>query len=497
LEVNEHRDSVSPGPGATPLAVRPGLTTDQVRTPYARSLLAPRNWQYWLRIGRARFLGYYRPRAGAGTWHVQFGYRDSRAANKTRYEQHRLGVADDLEDANGNSVLNFDQALGAARHTIAVIGQRAVRDSFAATPDRLLYCPVGPFYTVGHAVLDYLRYMLTYRKTAASVLYISNRSILPDLGTVAVADLGPDLLRDWFAGLSRVPTHRASGLPIEHPNAEDVRRRKVTANRTLSVLTSALNIAFRDGKATDDRAWRRIRPHKVQSLRLRYLSQDEARTLALACPTSFRHLVLAALYSGCREGELVRMKVDAWDESRGWLYVAPGKNGRERWVPLPNEGNRLFAGLCAKRPRTSPMFLTSDLQPWTTGLVGDHMRTARRAVRLGTDVVFHTLRHTYASYLVAEGAPLLAVMKLLGHQSLDQVIRYAHLSPDSVAETVLDHFPALFKAVPAEPPAPPKLEMNVGLARPRPTMQHLDLNLVNPAAIAAARWALGHLSKDN
>ena len=80
------------------------------------------------------------------------------------------------------------------------------------------------------------------------------------------------------------------------------------------------------------------------------------------------------------------------------------------------------------------------------------MVRARRAAGLGPDVVFHTLRHSYASHLVMAGASLLAVMKLLGHADIRLVVKcYAHLSPDFLADTVRLHFPKVQRAARSRP----------------------------------------------
>jgi len=51
-------------------------------------------------------------------------------------------------------------------------------------------------------------------------------------------------------------------------------------------------------------------------------------------------------------------------------------------------------------------------------------------------ITFHTLRHTFASWLAMQGAPILTIKELLGHQSLAMTERYSHLSPDQKKEAV-------------------------------------------------------------
>lgn len=52
-------------------------------------------------------------------------------------------------------------------------------------------------------------------------------------------------------------------------------------------------------------------------------------------------------------------------------------------------------------------------------------------------VVFHTLRHTFASWLVQDGTPLYTVAELMGHTTLEMTKRYSHLSPDTVRAAAL------------------------------------------------------------
>ena len=58
-----------------------------------------------------------------------------------------------------------------------------------------------------------------------------------------------------------------------------------------------------------------------------------------------------------------------------------------------------------------------------------------RLARQGTvKVVFHTLRHTFASWLVQAGVPLYTVQRIMGHKTIVMTQRYAHLAPDQGAE---------------------------------------------------------------
>ena len=89
------------------------------------------------------------------------------------------------------------------------------------------------------------------------------------------------------------------------------RARRATANRILTNLKAALSLAYREGLASSDDAWRRVKAfQKADAPRVRYLLDDECRRLANVCPPDFRRLVTAALLTG--SSALVN-----WPSSRG------------------------------------------------------------------------------------------------------------------------------------------------------------------------------------
>ena len=103
-----------------------------------------------------------------------------------------------------------------------------------------------------------------------------------------------------------------------------MRRRKSTANRVLTVLKAALNYCFDEKHCDSNDAWgRRLKPFKqVDGKRDRYLSVDESKRLCNACDQDFRNLVLAALMTGGRYGELCRLQVHDFNPDAGTLVPA-------------------------------------------------------------------------------------------------------------------------------------------------------------------------------
>ena len=131
--------------------------------------------------------------------------------------------------------------------------------------------------------------------------------IRPQLGQYNIAKLTPGNIVDWHMELSKSPARlrTAKGaLQNYRPTADtsDGRRsRRSSANRTLTILKAALNVAYRNEKVAGDDAWRRVKAFsKTDAPRLRYLEENEARRLVTACNADFRPIVKAALLMGAR-----------------------------------------------------------------------------------------------------------------------------------------------------------------------------------------------------
>ena len=205
-----------------------------------------------------------------------------------------------------------------------------------------------------------------------------------------------------------------------------------TVNNALTVLRKMLCVAVEWDHLDHVPAvrWLRVPPQRFD-----FLDFEEASRL-VAASAEWRPMIVTAMKTGLRLGELLALRWEDVDLVAGRLVVRQNfsrgrlttpKNGRERQVPLSDE---LVVVLKAHRHlRGELVFCNKDGSLFSKGET--KWPLWRACVRAGLRKIgWHSLRHTFASHLVMRGAPMKAVQELLGHQSLEMTMRYAHLSPD-------------------------------------------------------------------
>lgn len=215
--------------------------------------------------------------------------------------------------------------------------------------------------------------------------------------------------------------------------------------------------------------YRQITLPTVDNRRERYLTPQEAQALLAALKPRSHTLwamSLISLHCGMRFGEIAALR---WRDIRpadGLIYIAQSKSGRARHaVMTPDVRAALEAmrGLVPSGP-DDLIFPARDGGPIRNagvtffrvvdalGLNGspDAPVTDRRQ-----RVVFHTLRHTYASWLALAGERELSLAELLGHSSTAMTRRYTHLM-DEARRASADKITALFHSVPPCPRSDPR-----------------------------------------
>lgn len=403
----------------------------------ARSRLTERREPYWHVLSKGCALGYRRG-ANGGNWIARL--RDE--AGKQHYEA--LGAADDIRDADSLTVFTFAQAQERAR---AWFVTKARELAGHAEPQ------VGP-YTVATAISEYLSAReCRGSKGVRKDRYAANSRIVPTLGAIEASKLTSRRIQDWFQKVATAPKLVRTGkfapkqatADFDASDDEEVRARRSTANRLLTVLKAALNHAFHEGKVASDEPWRKVKPFReANSAVIRYLSTDECRRIVNACPTDFRAIVQVALTTGCRYGELCRMAVSDFNAYAGTVTVRLSKAGKVRHVALADEGRALFQSLTAGRQGRELIFRRSDGGAWGPSHQQRPLTAASEIAKVEPAATFHILRHTYGSSLAMKGVPMGVIAAQLGHADTRMTERhYAHLSPSYVADTIRASLPPL------------------------------------------------------
>lgn len=209
--------------------------------------------------------------------------------------------------------------------------------------------------------------------------------------------------------------------------------RRSTTNREMALLKKMFHLAADWGYCTENPVAKvKLFPER-DNLKERVLSEDEETRLLAHCPQHLAPIVVFALNTGMRRGEILGLRWDQVDASATSVRVTRTKSGRDRIVPL----NAAAAGVIKSQRRDSHR---NYVFPSTKG--GEFMRSVAhsfaRACRLAgiTGLRFHDLRHTFATRLVRKGADIITVQGLLGHHAVTVTQRYTHTGADEKRRAV-------------------------------------------------------------
>lgn len=191
-----------------------------------------------------------------------------------------------------------------------------------------------------------------------------------------------------------------------------------TVNRSIGAIKAALKIAYRERMISEDLS-ARIGRQPENNQRHNYLTVDQVKKLADECSEQVRAAVWIALLTGCRRGEILKLKREDIGESSIRIEAGNTKTLRQRSVPI----------VAAVRPWLEYIPLQINFEGLKTGF-------ARARVKAGIDVNFHDLRHSCASLLINMGVPLEVVRDILGHTTVKTTERYAHLHVDRQSEAL-------------------------------------------------------------
>ncbi len=256
--------------------------------------------------------------------------------------------------------------------------------------------------------------------------------VAPFFGDMSIYAIDARVMDNFFAFLNEQKSVRTK-KPLSNG----------TKKHTLNLVSQVFSYAISRIDNNLQNPVRLIKKPRSDDARQRFLTVDEAKTLlaALAERSKKTHdMALLSLFAGLRVGEILALQWSSinFDEKTIFLKDTKNKNNRHAYMtpeiemmlkeryaeksPLPPADERLFSG----------SEVSNSFERTVKTLGFNEGREDRR-----DRVVFHTLRHTFASWHAKAGTPLYTIGKLLGHKTLEMTQRYAHLCPHAERQAAM------------------------------------------------------------
>lgn len=285
--------------------------------------------------------------------------------------------------------------------------------------------------------------------------YFPNAQLTKKTGTIASERW---LYNKWIAPIiGNIPLQRLSIREVETivNEARKDKKSAATIRYILAIISQVWHKAEILGVVIGDCPCKKIKKPRQDNRRIRFLTKDEAdRLLAeLALHSKdMRDIALLSLYTGMRAGEIHALRWVNVNFANETIEIVDTKSKKNRTAFMPPEvkemllnrrddkdnSDLVFPGKKGRqRKEVSDTFDRAvnklglnDSGAFTMNDAGEEVPV--RITEARQRVVFHTLRHTFASWLVQKGIPLYTVSELLGHSTIDMTRRYSHLAPNTL-----------------------------------------------------------------
>jgi len=211
---------------------------------------------------------------------------------------------------------------------------------------------------------------------------------------------------------------------------------KASTNRELIRLKAALNYAVSQRYVTRDREqeWAAVKAFKnAGQRRTLFLDYKQRRALLEAATGAVRELLEAAMHTGARPGELVKLHRRDFSEESRELKLR-GKTG-ERSIPLSPKALAFFARMSRSKLPGAILLPRDDGKPWGPSDWDELVRDAATAAKLQPGVCLYTLRHSFITEVLGSGLlDVLSVARIVG-TSIGMIDKhYGHLALSSARE---------------------------------------------------------------
>jgi integrase len=256
------------------------------------------------------------------------------------------------------------------------------------------------------------------------------------------------IFKNWLApALGATPIKDVSAFQIEKLKKKmlDAGKAPRSVQYTLAIFRQVWNHAQGSGYVSGTCPTANVKTPRIDNRRTQYLTREQAAELLAALRTTspqVADMALLSLHTGMRAGEVFSLTWGHVEAARGQISIVDTKSGRNRKAYMTDAVRAMFARLYGKGQDSSALVFPDT----KGGRIKAISKTFDKTVKaLGLNegvndprqrVVFHTLRHTFASWLVENGTKLFTVRELLGHSTIAMTERYSHVSAGALKAAV-------------------------------------------------------------
>ncbi|MCX6132601.1 MAG: tyrosine-type recombinase/integrase [Ignavibacteriales bacterium] len=239
--------------------------------------------------------------------------------------------------------------------------------------------------------------------------------------------------------LGNLPLRAITPLDIEQFKQARLRKASpVTVNINLRTLRAAFQLAV-DWRLIDENPARKCKLLRVPAKDPCFLTLKEfIKLCSVVEDVGFRRLLLFGASTGMRRGELVNLCWEDLDFDRRSIRIRNRcnfvvKGYKPRTIPMSADIYNIFMPL---RKPTGYVFSDKQQAPLSAHAISRRFKSLVRKCELPEQLHFHSLRHSYASWMLMANVPISVVKELLGHSSVAVTEIYGHLSNEYLRESV-------------------------------------------------------------
>lgn len=226
--------------------------------------------------------------------------------------------------------------------------------------------------------------------------------------------------------------------PMEKVTTEEMRKfllmlkeERHLANKTVNYYNSILRFMY---EVTQDIVLNKKQIPMLKHTReiCKVLTKEELSAFFNACDNLKYKMIFMLIYgSGLRIGEVANLRIEDIDSKKMRIFVRDGKGRKQRYTILPKKSLEMLREYYKQekpKHKEGYLFLNREGNQIKVERMRVYFRRYRRKAKINEKFVVHSLRHSFATNLIENGATLLQVKELLGHRNIRSTMEYVHVA---------------------------------------------------------------------